>query len=210
MNAVLLEAVEEYCRDNLQDEAQLPEVEEVEAGKSSRRQQEAEKSSLAEIAAGQKSGASEEDGDHEEETSTQASRETQTSQSSSSSPSSNNTGSIEEDRDHEAETSTRASRDSETMESQSSPPSLQNMTRMFNTFNNTGSGVMINRNIGNIRNTTISNVGNNNSVNHHYHRWVQARNLKLLRVIPGVHVSPTEVVDGLWSNTSASATTASQ
>jgi hypothetical protein len=69
--------------------------------------------------------------------------------------------------DHEVETSTRASRETPTsqIDSQSSHPSLQYIKAFFN---NIGSGIMINRNIGNTYNATITNVGNNNSVNHHH------------------------------------------
>jgi hypothetical protein len=67
---------------------------------------------------------------------------------------------IEED--YEEETSSRAWW--ETLRSQSSLPSLQHINA---SFDNTGSGVMINRNIGNMYNATITNVGNNNSVNHY-------------------------------------------
>ena len=67
--------------------------------------------------------------------------------------------------DHEVETSTGASR--ETPTSQSSSLSSLRHIRAF--FNNIGSGIMINRNIGNTYNATITNFGNNNSVNH-YHR----------------------------------------
>lgn len=71
----------------------------------------------------------------------------------------------EVEEDHEVETSTGASR--ETPTSQSSSLSSLRHIRAF--FNNIGSGIMINRNIGNTYNATITNFGNNNSVNH-YHR----------------------------------------
>lgn len=71
--------------------------------------------------------------------------------------------------DHEAETSESTQNSRETLTSQSPPSSSQHINA---SFNNTGSGVMINRNIGNIYNATITNVGNNNSLNQ-YHRWVQ-------------------------------------
>ena len=70
--------------------------------------------------------------------------------------------SSEEDDGVKTRTSTRASR--ETLTSQSSSPSPQHINL---SFNNTGSGVMVNRNIGNFYKTTITNVGNNNSVNHY-------------------------------------------
>ena len=67
--------------------------------------------------------------------------------------------------DHEVETFTGASRETPTSQS-SSLSSLRHIRAFFNTI---GSGIMINRNIGNTYNATITNFGNNNSVNH-YHR----------------------------------------
>lgn len=45
----------------------------------------------------------------------------------------------------------------------SNPAKIDNFT-----FSNQGSGTMYNRNVGNIVNTTFSNIGNNHSENHIY------------------------------------------
>ena len=161
LNAVLLEAVYQFNNPQA-EEAQLPEVVVPEPVVEGSRQQEAESPSLAEIV-------EEIEEDHEVETSTRASRETLTSQSSTPSPE-HITGSfnnIEEDLGVGTSTGagTRASR-----ETSSPSPHWQHI---INSFRNT-SGVMINKNVGNMYKTNITNVGNNNSVNHYY-RWVQAK-----------------------------------
>ena len=155
---MLLEAVNKYN----DEEAQPLEGIVTEPVVEGSRQPEAEILSLAEIVQ-----ASEED--HEVETSAGISRETLTSQSSPSSSehvntSFTNTGSIEED--HEAETSSQASREAPTSQSPPPSPHWHHVNASLN-LNNT-SGVMINRNVGNTYKTTITNVGNNNSVNRYY------------------------------------------
>ena len=100
-------------------------------------------------------------------TSSQASTQTSKSQSSPRSPEPinasnpfNDAGSVEDD--HEEETSSQAS-------GETSP--LSPHWQYISSFLNNTSGVMINRDVGNIYRTSIRNVGSNN----HYYRWVQRR-----------------------------------
>lgn len=153
LNAVLQAAVNQY--DNPQDEeAQILKAIVPEGS----REQEAVNLSLPEVV-------EENEEDHEVETSirSRASKEDLNA-------SFNNIGPIEDNHRDDVETSTQASR--ETPSSQSSPPSPHWLGQHVNTFLNNSSGVMINNNVGNSFKTTIMNVGNNNSVNHYYTRWV--------------------------------------
>lgn len=151
---MLLEAVNEYYNPQ-DDEAHLLGAIVPENVVEGSQQQEDEILSYAEIV---------EAIDEDLEAGTSTWREALRSQSSPPSPGGinasspfNDTGSIEDD--HGVETSSQAS-------GETSP--LSPHWQYINSFLNNTSGVMINRNVGNIYKTTITNVGNDNSKNRYY------------------------------------------
>jgi hypothetical protein len=171
LNAELLEALNEHNNPQLENEEAQPLEMVPETVVDGSQEQEAEFLTLAKVFE-----AFEED--REAETSTRTSTLKSQSSSPSGSPediiasssSFNSTGSIEDD--HEVCRLSISTRGSGSIQRETSPrsPHWQRINTFLN-FNST-SGVMISGNLpvnaGNIYKTTISNVGNNNSMNNYY------------------------------------------